>query len=297
MKPFSITLVFYFLSLFASSQYYETPEEESTPLLTITDINISGGSWTVRPMSEGRDDFESLAPNSNLLSMNLDGFSFTPNDNFVSNAAANLSLGFNIRSNWKEKFGQRVRIGFSSSNSTLFSGLYSKRDRFPYDTLTSSSSGTIQVLDSIRSQNLILTYQNRSILIEATYLAVLNPMNRWSFYTGLGIGVGWTVNAETNLEYTVNWNTESTSSGNFTSFNNSTRNLVQTEFFRNKRSFAMTTSLPIGVNFRIGKKRQFWLPFQLFYEIQPTVRINDIPEVGVITHLPVIQNFGLRVTI
>jgi len=51
------------------------------------------------------------------------------------------------------------------------------------------------------------------------------------------------------------------------------------------------------VDFRIGKKRQFWMPVHLFYEMQPTLRLNHVPEVGMISHLPLAQNFGLRVTI
>jgi hypothetical protein len=71
----------------------------------------------------------------------------------------------------------------------------------------------------------------------------------------------------------------------------------RTEVFRNKRSLALTASIPFGVDFRIGKKRQFWMPVHLFYEMQPTLRLNHVPEVGMISHLPLAQNFGLRVTI
>ncbi|MFN6379100.1 MAG: hypothetical protein ACK4WD_07485 [Flavobacteriales bacterium] len=297
MKAFSLFLTFIVITPALLAQYYELPEEEETPLLSVSELNVSFGNWSINPSTEGINDFQKLAPRSELLKMNIDGYEFQPFGFFISNTSLNLNVGFNIRSNWKEKYGQRLRIGLSSAQAELLAGSYSRSDSFPYDTLVSSSTGAVQILDSINYQYLTLSHSSRSLLLDASYLIVLNPNKRWSFYTGLGLGLGWTVNAETNIQYSSRWTTEEDdyfrpvagASGEFDE--------QKTEYFRNKKSFVMTTSLPLGIDFRIGKKRQFWMPIHLFYEMQPTLRLNNIPEIGMISHLPVVQNFGLRVTI
>jgi hypothetical protein len=297
MKASLLVLTFLCAGLLSYAQYYELPEEETTPLLTLAEINFSGSNWSVRPATEGLNDFRKLAPGSQLLDINLEGYEFSPFGMFVSNTSVNFNLGFNIRSNWKEKYGQRLRIGFSSAQAELFAGAYSRSDRFPYDTLVSPTTGNIEVLDSVQMQYLSLSYATRALLLDASYLVVLNPNNRWSFYTGFGLGVGLTINAETTLQYTRRMTTEE---DDYLVYMNSNYNDIEerrTEVFRNKRSLALTASIPFGVDFRIGKKRQFWMPVHLFYEMQPTLRLNHVPEVGMISHLPLAQNFGLRVTI
>lgn len=296
MKAFFLFLTFLLLINFSYAQHYELPEEE-TPLLSVSELNVSFGNWTVMPSTEGLSDFQKLAPSSELLKMNLEGYEFQPYGFFISNTSLNMNVGFTVRSNWKEKYGQRLRIGLTSAQSELLAGSYTRSDRFPYDTLVSSSTGAVQILDSINYQYLTLSHYSRSLLLEASYLIVLNPTKRWSFYTGLGLGLGWAVNAETNIQYSSRWTTEEDDYFRPDPGTSGDLDVQKTEYFRNKKSFVMTTSLPLGIDFRIGKKRQFWMPIHLFYEMQPTLRINNIPEIGTIAQLPVVQNFGLRVTI
>ena len=285
------------LTHYSYGQYYELPEEKPTPRLSFTEINFSSSNWSTQPTTEGLVDFRKLAPQSELINTNLEGYELSTYGNLVLNSGANINLGFNIRSNWKEKYGQRLRVGFAFAQSELFSAAYSRIDRFPYDTLISPTTGTVEIRDSVQTQSLFLSHSTRALMLDACYLAVLNPNKRWSFYTGFGLSVGFAVTSETTIIYTLNNHTES--NGQYIQSNGSSGNSDerQTEMFRNKRSISMAAMIPFGVDFRIGKNRQFWMPIHLFYEIQPTLRLNNVPEVGLMSQFPVAQNFGLRVTI
>jgi hypothetical protein len=65
--------------------------------------------------------------------------------------------------------------------------------------------------------------------------------------------------------------------------------------FTNKKKFACAAYVPLGVDFRIGKKRAFWKRTHLFYELRPSV--TTIPELRTFANAGVQQGIGLRVTL
>jgi len=52
----------------------------------------------------------------------------------------------------------------------------------------------------------------------------------------------------------------------------------------------------LGIDFRIGKKREFWKRTHLFYELRPGINVTSIPELRPITNASVQHGIGLRVS-
>ena len=65
----------------------------------------------------------------------------------------------------------------------------------------------------------------------------------------------------------------------------------------NKNTYGYATYLPMGVDFRIGNKREFFKQLHVFYEARPFVNYTYIPELGGINSVGIKSALGLRVTI
>jgi hypothetical protein len=70
---------------------------------------------------------------------------------------------------------------------------------------------------------------------------------------------------------------------------------AQQELYSLKTVIGGSVYLPAGVDFRIGKRREFWKPVHLFYEIRPQVLYTNIPELGSSLRGGIQQGFGIRV--
>ena len=68
------------------------------------------------------------------------------------------------------------------------------------------------------------------------------------------------------------------------------------EYFQNKMNFSTAIFIPMGVDFRMGKNREFWKRLHLYYEMKPSITYTAIPELKRITTVNLINSFGIKVT-
>jgi hypothetical protein len=68
------------------------------------------------------------------------------------------------------------------------------------------------------------------------------------------------------------------------------------EYFENKMNFSTSIFIPMGVDFRMGKNREFWKRLHLYYEMKPSITYTAIPELKRITTVNLINSFGIKVT-
>ena len=262
--------------------------------IKITELHISSGSGSTGIQDGTLSDFAKLAPNSAILGMDLSQltpYSFMYYNGFGMNSGSNstsLQLGLQCAKMPKITF----RVGLTHvSNFGLLSARGSFYESAPYDTLTSSQTGQQTFLDSSYSKSYHMNYSNQQIRLDGAMIFRMFPEKRWSLHTGLGASIGMSYRANTDIRY---WETSSVNydyqgSGNYGS------GTGMNESFKNKNSLGASLYIPFGVDFCIGKKREFWMPFHLYIESRPSLNINSINGIGATFSPGMSSAAGLRV--
>lgn len=272
---------------------YSSQAQESTKGLRISEFHVQSGMDISLMENADLSDFQSLAPNSILL--NNDFSEFTSGSywkpmgpmGFRGNSFQSIQLGLTFKNNPSPLW----RIGISHVSSNMSAGYFNETNT-PYDTLTSSQTGEQYYVDSVKIENYFMSYGSQQLRIETSLLYRTNPEKRWSLYAGIGMSLGISLNAQTR----INYNTYSFVSG--LSNNNSYLNNYEEihEKIVNKTNITSSVFVPMGVDFRIGKNREFWKKIHLYYEMKPTLSFASIPELTTLTSINLSSCLGLKVT-
>lgn len=266
--------------------------QETNKGLRISEFHIQNGMGYNSMQNYSLSDFQSLAPNSMLLKNDL--ADFNTNSYYMFNGARGIngssyqSLQLGITFN--KKANPLWRIGISHGSSNSISAGFSKDTYTPYDTLTSSQTGEQFYVDSMHSENYFMDYRSQQLRVESSLIYRTNVEKRWSVYAGIGASIGLSYNAQTYISYS----TSDYVSGNYTNYSGSYD--YGFEHFRNKTNISTSVFVPMGVDFRIGKNKEFWKRLHLYYEMKPSLSFLTVPELRTLTSVNMINSLGLKVT-
>jgi hypothetical protein len=259
--------------------------------IKITELHISNGTGLGGQINGSINDFKILAPNSSILAMdfsqyNPEGFPTvrTPGMNMSSNYS--LQLGLQCAKMPKVTY----RVGITHvSNLGVLSAFGSYSQSFPYDTLTSSQTGEQTFIDSTNSKYYNMNHSNQQIRLDGAMIFRMFPEKRWSIHTGLGASIGMSYQSNTTISI---WESSSISSEDY--YGDNYEENGERETFKNKNSLGASLYIPFGIDFGIGKKREFWMPFHLYAETRPSLNINSINGIGTSFSPGISYAVGLR---
>ena len=269
----------------------------------ITDASILGGFMSQNTTIAGSlTDFQKLNPQSAILMENMEGFTsqgysyyygYPYAMNYGSNLNAGGTFGASLGLSFKEKPKSvtQLRIGVAVSG-TSFNNFVSKTDRVPYDTLTSSQTGQTVYYDSVTYRSYSMQYNARQLKLDVSLLYRMYPSARWSLYGGIGLQGGASLTAYSDITYS-----EYSVIEGKTSDYNYQDNVNRTERIINKNIQEVVAYLPVGVDFRLGKRKEFLKQIHLFTELRPFVSVLNIPELGTFSGTGFQNIMGLRVTL
>ncbi|MFY9309087.1 MAG: hypothetical protein WAQ28_08595 [Bacteroidia bacterium] len=267
--------------------------------IKVTDASIMGGFMNMEASVYGSlTDFQLLNPQSLILNENMDGYSsgygyggYTYD--FRLGALNSGLFGANLGLSFKEKPKSltQIRVGVAVSGTSV-SNFISRTDRSPYDTLTSSQTGQTIYQDSITYHSYSMEYRARQLKLDVSLIYRMYPSARWSMYGGIGLQAGTSLSAYSDINYNEYVVIEGQESNG--SYDASVR---RSERFKNKNVQEFVAYIPVGVDFRLGKRKEFLKQIHLFTEIRPYVSVLNIPELGSFSGLGMQQVLGLRVTI
>ena len=276
-----------------------SPSTEGSKM-AVTNFYLLTGSGAGFSQSGTVSEFSQLAPGSVLLQNNMDGFSETEDNSSGYNGMVSLLLGINFKDHLTQQYksNPQLRVGLSYSSGTLLTNYLYKEVRSPYDTLTSSQTGQTYLVDSAVWESYDLNYHTEQVLLEASLIYRSRPEARWSLYGGMGFSAGVSINAFTTVDYAKNsgagmhnpdphyyyYPIYYTSEGTYLSETN-----------RNESSTALSVFFPLGIDFRIARKNDFWKRMHLFYEMRPGIHFAFIPEIRTVNEAFFQSTFGLRV--
>jgi hypothetical protein len=270
--------------------------------LKITDLYVHNGFFVNSTTNGSLQDFKTLAPQSVLLKNDLSAYSQSNGYSFDGRSMLSASLGIQLRD--KNKTGYRksplLRLGVGYySVSGIATNFYTTKT-ITYDTLKSTKSSEVTYLDSVKRKNYNMDYSANQLRLDASLIFRTNADARWSAFAGIGINAGASLNSSTRISYyeTEDKEARNTAGEHYTTnYYSSTVVNSKSEIANNKTNFTCAAYVPVGVDFRIGKKRAFWKHTHLFYELRPSVAITAIPELRTFADAGVQQGIGLRVAL
>jgi len=269
--------------------------EENSKNIRISNVYLQSNTVYFKENGIINNQFNALAPNSKLIKEtdNLKDFSKSDYNALTIQNTLSLLLGIDLSQNKNIQ----LRLGFNYGTYSLISSNYFKEEKFRIDTLNSQNTNRNIYIDSIVTNTYSLNYKAEQLKLDASVLFRRNPEARWSIYGGFGLMTGLSLNANTTVNHFQNKRVrpEETDSRTYISDYSNEREIVN-ESFKNKSNFSFVSYIPLGLNFRIGNKKEFWKQTHLYYELSPGIKFNSIPEIGTLTNAFFQQNIGLRFT-
>ncbi len=289
----------------------KTNSNKEVKKLRVSDFFLYTGSNFNNNFFYELSDFNKLAPNSILLNRDLEGFTVSGGGIYSSiygvffqnNSHLTMNLGISFRDDTKKGFNRSplLRLGVVYSNGEQFSNFLSKQQKFPYDTLTSSKGNAPIYLDSVYRESYFVSYNTEQVRLDASLIFQTKSSSRWSVFTGVGLNLGASINSKTAINYVesqyISSNNNASQQINISTNYNNDNVKYETEEFRNKSSFAFATYIPLGLDFRLGKKNNLWGKMHLFTELRPGLNFYNIPEIGTKVNSTMQSGLGLRVSL
>jgi hypothetical protein len=264
--------------------------QEATPSKTdkkcsfhITEVQLQNG-FQLNPMPRtSLLDFQAMAPNSALLATDFSSFSLVNRQATVGSFQA-LSVGIKFK-----KSNPTLRLGIAYLMNNNLNMAYEKVIKYAYDTLTSSQTGAQTVLTTDTLYRYSMTNLSKQLRLDAALIFRTNESARWSLYAGVGASLGYTIESTTRIDYTIE-------NADRPKDKENTIASSQLEIFENKNYLTSSIYAPLGIDFRIGKKREFWKHLHLTYELKPSINFVAIPEIKTVTVVGMVSTGGLRYT-
>lgn len=288
-----ITTCLVIVTWYCSAQVVEEPKPK---LVHIQEVAVVTGFSFSQSATLQMSEFQKLMPNSVLLNQNMAGYQDSYFGFWDVDRVFGVMLGMQIRD--KAGLGYKknatVRLGFQYSTGVFFAANKYRVTQTTIDTLVAQQSGELYFVDSVNTRSYSASYGSNQLRLDIAALYSTNREARWSLYGGIGINAGFSLYAQTYVSYRESTN-EKINIGYY-EINNRGQNLDNVdESIRNKMNTVFSGYVPLGIDFRIGKHRPFWKQVHLTHELNPTLRITYIPELGTYPEALLFQQFGIKV--
>lgn len=265
-----------------------------TSKLPITDFYLMPGLSLSANDHISVEDFRKFNPDSKMLKNDFSSYEQIKQASLNVNAQIALKISLKLN----EKKNQHFQLGILHSTYNDLSTHYTRTIKKRFDTLTSTQTGQTLYSDSVYISNYNITYEAKYISLTAALLFRTNEDARWGLYSGVGLTAGVSYKALTTILMNDYYGIETRKtngelvSNSFFNIGNGYKN----EYLRNKPSFQFMVNVPMGIDFKMGKKKEFFKRMHLFYELQPAFQINVLPKIEPKFSVLAINTLGLRVS-
>lgn len=259
--------------------------------ISINEIYLQSGAFFGQTKGS-LADFQTLAPSSSILQQDLSAYQSSPIYSFnLPGQSQTLSLGLKLA----KLPNATLRLGVMHTgqrNALSAGGSYT--ETFRIDTLTSSQSGEQFFIDSFSTHSYHANYTQEQLRLDASLIFRYKADKRWSFFGGIGANFGLSYNAATTIHHRVSPYGDYYGYGFFNDIMFNDFGTHETETFENKGGFGLGVYAPLGIDFQVGKKREFWKPMHLYMELRPGFNVNQIAGLGTTFSAGNFSNVGIR---
>lgn len=235
------------------------------------------------------EDFRKLAPESELLQQDFSSYQQNPYHTTIFTKMCAGYVGFEFNNKDKNAFRKNsyLDMGFNYSEDMNLHAGYIK------STFQDANPGD---QDTAFYDIFSMTNTSKRLFLDLSLRYKILSKKRFSFYTGLGLSAGalynnmtWVSNARDMSYYgsMVNYPEDSIP------YNNSS---IRMYAYKNKMGFAVTSYIPVGLDFRVGKKDNFFRMIHLFIEARPSAKVVFQPEIKPNFNAFLNYGFGVKFT-
>ncbi len=268
------------------------------PLPLVCDVFVLPGGQAESMYAIGLDQWRTLVPKSELLAIDLSDHmydnrrdrDFARSELFA--ASISLRMGGAGR---VARSGTYLRAGFAFQHHAGNDLQLRKETRIPFDTLTSAQTGTSTYIDSLTISTYDLAHDYSQLAVDASVIFMKEYPKRWTLYGGGGVQVGFAFDGSARISHRSERTTDPRITSPTTSSGSERELDTEEEEFRTKDDLCFALYVPLGVTYRLGKKRAFWRALNLCYEMRPSFALGGVPELDLGARVVVGQYLGLRV--
>lgn len=264
----------------------------------ISDFSVQFGMNSLSLQPSPVEDFKRIVPQSQLLTADYENYNSNQQPSFASNSFMSILLGIELANKKTKQIRTKpkLRLGFNYGSFSTLSGYLQQTERFVYDTLVSAQFGNVYFADSVVNRSLVMDQSTQQLSMDLALLYRTNTENRISLYTGIGIGAGISMNANTYIRYHKRSTSEvnGSSDSDFIGGNYSEESNLKTESFKSKNPSSFWVYIPIGIDFRISKYSELLKHTYLFVETRPAITRTSIPDFASTTQGSLAFTAGMR---
>ena len=291
------------LSVYVSAQAQEDKSSENNKT-QVSEVYVQPGMYFGQSPTLTLDDYKTLAPGSTLLTNDFSTYDSHDNYGVTGNFAFAMAVGitFKNKNGDAPKRNPVLRIGVTYNSVSLDGLSYSKEERFAHDTLTSSQTGEMFFIDSIAYSGYNMNHKYDQLSVDASVLFRTNPEARWHLFGGIGATVGMSLISKTEISFYESNSIEDVEKdydsygGKFNKYHDDYNVDGITETYRNDNVYGFSGYVPMGVDFRISNKNEFFKNVHLYYEVRPKVSYTMVPELRSELSAGFQQGLGVKIT-
>lgn len=208
-------------------------------------------------------------------------------------------MGFRFRKSNSDEINDRLSLRMGLIYQYSFSGGSEKSgfNRFMGNPV-SISPESYTVRDSLIYRRTSLNESANSVLLQSALQIYTKSTNQIQFYTGVGLGIGFSFNNTVKLidEKKISIETRTYTNNTYVpnSFNEETQ-LDETLKFEGRVENNFTTQIhfPFGTRLRLGVDREFWKRMYVGAELWTIFSIDNSKNIGWYTRFGMLSNFSL----
>ena len=281
-------------SLFSAPAYSQSDSVSNR--LEFSEFSLQFGNLNADYQQLNLNHVLQLAPQSTLLN-NLTGFQQRRSWYFYNpNFSMAAHMGFKLPKKKQHDLAPTLRIGLLFNRSDFFYNAYTKSNVLSTDSLTNSNGVVNRYIQNLEEETIESRYTNDQLYLDVNLTYAINANGRFSMFMGAGLATGIMLNTNTSIAYD-----KTTSTREYSTVSNSSSaynfELVdyRIENYRNKPGFVALAYLPLGFDFRIGKRNEAWQKAHAFVEFRPGAQFQIIPEANyTLLRSTVASQFGFR---
>ncbi|HMN05967.1 MAG TPA: hypothetical protein PKD45_09585 [Flavobacteriales bacterium] len=275
----------------ANAQY------EAPPLSLWNSVEVYTGTLSLNTPFLDRQDLGSLLAGSQWSSpLLLSDLSFRSSSGVMDEEEAlfGISIGL-LPLRRDDRPGPELRLGILHASRSTRVGFYEKTSRTPHDTLISIGTGEEYQLDSVVHEAYRVAHGGERLGLAASL--TWQGRGRWRFYGGIGVQGGLRMNVTTEVEHTRTVRLEE--HGHGWPVADLAPRLREQEILspRDGAGWWLGGYLPLGLDFQVSRKNNFWSQVRLFMEYRPQVVVMGNSSLASRAGSGIQGSFGLRINL
>lgn len=281
------------LCALALVSFLNTQAKNDSCKIKVSEVFINNGTFINQALRGSLDEFKSLSNNSSLLNQNFDNYySYSGSRYNGSYNMSNIGIGLQRKNN-----GPVFRISAAYGMGLQMDLGYYKTSTYRIDTFTSSQTGQQLFIDSSVSDNYTMRHQSKMFQLDASVIWRTTNTNKLKLMGGIGITIGTTMNAFTELMYSKTSFTNSPSTMPSYRYINNTVLESKNERYINPNQSSYSIYLPMGIDYQLSKKHPILKQFHLFQETKFRLQYVKVSSYSSALNTNLYFGFGLRLNL